>query len=187
MPYEAFYKAAEGARYDIDTLRRRFNVSWEQVCHRLTTLNRQGARGVPFFMIRIDQAGNITKRFGGGVLAFARSGGGCTRWRLFEAFRAPERIQVQGLELTDGSRFVSIARAVTRQLPDGGAAMNAVAVGCEARELHRLRYDPGEVYTPVGLSCRLCEREHCAERAFPPMQRTLRAEPHVRGAAPFTF
>jgi predicted transcriptional regulator/DNA-binding XRE family transcriptional regulator len=187
MPYDGFQTAAEAVRYDIDALRRRFNVSWEQVCHRLTTLNRQGARGVPFFMIRIDQAGNITKRFGGGVLAFARSGGGCARWRLFDAFRAPERVQVQGLELPDGSRFVSIARAVTRQLPDGGAAMNVVAVGCEAREAHRLVYKPGETFTPVGLSCRLCERAQCAERAFPPLQRALRIEPHVRGAAPFTF
>lgn len=187
MPYDAFHAAAEKARYDIDTLRRRFNVSWEQVCHRLTTLNRPGARGVPFFMIRIDQAGNITKRFGGGVLAFARSGGGCARWRLFDAFRAPERVQVQGLELTDGARFVSIARAVTRALPDGGAAMNAVAVGCEAKEAHRLVYDPGPAFTPVGLSCRLCERTSCAERAFPPLQRTLKVEPHVRGAAPFSF
>ncbi|MFW6299983.1 MAG: helix-turn-helix domain-containing protein, partial [Oceanicaulis sp.] len=153
MPYDAFHKAAEDTRYDIDALRRRFNVSWEQVCHRLTTLNKQGARGVAFFMIRIDQAGNITKRFGGGVLAFARSGGGCARWRLFDAFRTPERVQVQGLELTDGSRFVSIARAVTRQLPDGGAAMNAVAVGCEAKDAARLVYDPGETAKPleVGL------------------------------------
>ena len=97
-----------------DALRRRFNVSFEQVCHRLTTLNRPGERGVAFFMIRVDQAGNISKRFGGGVLAFARSGGGCARWRLFDAFRAPERIHVQGLELPDGSRFVSVARAVAR-------------------------------------------------------------------------
>jgi len=96
-------------------------------------------------------------------------------------------VQVQGLELPDGSRFVSIARAVTRQLPDGGAAMNVVAVGCEAREAHRLVYKPGETFTPVGLSCRLCERAQCAERAFPPLQRALRIEPHVRGAAPFTF
>ncbi|XBQ16107.1 MAG: short-chain fatty acyl-CoA regulator family protein [Oceanicaulis sp.] len=187
MPYKAFHEAAETVRYDIDALRRRFNVSWEQVCHRLTTLNRPGARGVPFFMIRVDQAGNITKRFGGGVLAFARSGGGCARWRLFEAFRAPERVHVQGLELTDGARFVSIARAVTRALPDGGAAMSAVAVGCEEKEMHRLVYDPGDQYTPVGLSCRLCERTGCAERAFPPLRRSLRVEPHARGAAPFTF
>ena len=186
-PYSAFFEAAEKTRYDIDALRRRFNVSFEQVCHRLTTLNRPGQRGVAFFMLRIDQAGNISKRFGGGVLAFARSGGGCARWRLFDAFRAPERIHVQGLELPDGSRFVSVARAVARPLAAGGAAMHAVAVGCEAAEAGRLIYDPGADFTPVGLSCRLCERTDCAERAFPPLQRSLDREPHVRGAAPFTF
>lgn len=187
MPYSAFYEAAEKTRYDIDALRRRFNVSFEQVCHRLTTLNRPGERGVAFFMIRVDQAGNVSKRFGGGVLAFARSGGGCARWRLFDAFRAPERIHVQGLELPDGARFVSVARAVARPLAAGGAAMHAVAVGCDAAEMGRLVYDAGPVFTPVGLSCRLCERADCAERAFPPLQRSLNAEPHTRGAAPFTF
>mgnify|MGYP006274240459 CR=1 FL=1 len=187
MPYSPFFDAAEKTRYDIDALRRRFNVSFEQVCHRLTTLNRPGERGVAFFLIRIDQAGNISKRFGGGVLAFARSGGGCARWRLFDAFRAPERIHVQGLELPDGSRFVSVARAVARPLAAGGAAMHAVAVGCDASETQRLIYDPGGVFTPVGLSCRLCERTDCAERAFPPLQRGLDPEPHTRGAAPFSF
>lgn len=187
MPYDDFFEAAEKSRYDIDALRRRFNVSFEQVCHRLTTLNRAGARGVPFFMIRVDQAGNVSKRFGGGVLAFARSGGGCARWRLFDAFRAPERIHTQGLELIDGSRFLSVARAVVRPLADGGAAMQAVAVGCEAKEIDRLIYSVPDTFTPVGLSCRLCERPDCAERAFPPLQRSLKLNAHQRGAAPFTF
>jgi len=187
MPYEAFFEAAQKARYDLDALRRKFAVSHEQLCHRLTTLNRPGARGVPFFMIRVDQAGNISKRFGGGVLAFARSGGGCARWRLFDVFRAPERIHVQGLELMDGARYVSVARAATRPLPGGGAALYAVALGCEAKEAGRLVYEPAGGYTPVGLSCRVCERENCAERAFPPLQRTLRVEAHVRAASPFNF
>ncbi|MCC5995386.1 MAG: DUF2083 domain-containing protein [Oceanicaulis sp.] len=186
MPYDAFYRAAESVRYDIDLLRRRFAASHEQVCHRLTTLNRPGARGIAFFMIRVDPAGNIAKRFGGGVLAFARSGGGCVRWRVHDAFRAPERTHVQGLELPDGSRFISIARAVERALPGGGAALSAVALGCEAKEAGRLVYAPAD-FTPVGLSCRLCERSDCAERAHPPLQRRLRFDPHVRGAAPFAF
>ena len=189
MPYAPFLEAAESRRYDIEALGRRFEASFEQVCHRLTTLNRPGARGVAFFMLKLDQAGNVSKRFGGGVLAFARSGGGCARWRLYDAFRAPERIHVQPIELTDGSRFLSVARAVSRPLPEGGQSLQAVAVGCEAKEMNRLVYDPGEGagFTPAGLSCRLCERTDCAERAFPPIHRSLRVEPHLRGAAPFTF
>lgn len=187
MPYQPFFEAAERQRYDLDVLRRKFGVSHEQVCHRLTTLHRPGARGVPFFMIRVDQAGNVTKRFGGGVLAFARSGGGCARWRLFDVFRAPERLHVQGVELPDGGRFLSLARAVSRPLPDGSAALSAVAVGCELSEAERVIYDAGDRFTPIGLSCRLCDRNDCAERAFPPLRRAIRVEPHLRGAAPFTF
>ncbi|TRO94283.1 ImmA/IrrE family metallo-endopeptidase [Glycocaulis profundi] len=189
MPYQAFFEAAEASRYDIDRLRRRFGASHEQVCHRLTTLNRPGARGVPFFLLRVDQAGNVAKRFGGGVIPFARSGGGCARWRLMDAVRAPERIHVQPIALPDGSRFVSVARAVARPLPGGGSVLQVLALGCEAGEAHRLVYDPGEgaAPTPVGLACRLCERPDCAERAFPPLQRSLRVEPHARGASPFSF
>lgn len=189
MPYGAFFEAAGKARYDIETLARRFSASFEQVCHRLTTLNRPGSRGVPFFMIRIDQAGNVTKRFGGGVIPFARSSGGCARWRLYDALRYPERVHVHTIEMADRTRFVSIAKAVARPLPGGGAQMQTVALGCEAKEAHRLIYDPGPDarVSEVGLSCRLCERRDCAERAFPPLQRSLRLEPHVRGRAPFTF
>ena len=187
MPYGAFFEAAEKQRYDIEALSRRFGASFEQVCHRLTTLNRPGARGVAFFLIRIDQIGNVTKRFGGGVMAFARSGGDCARWRLSEAFRAPERLHVQGLELTDGARVVSIAKAVSRPLPEGGAALSAVAVGCSAEDAARTVYDPSPAFTPAGLSCRLCERSDCAQRAFPPLHGRLRSAPHERGAAPFAF
>lgn len=187
MPYDAFHSAAEAERYDIAALQRRFQASFEQVCHRLTTLNRSGRRGVPFFMLRVDQAGNVSKRFGGGVLPFARAGGGCARWRVFDAFRAPERIHVQAIELPDGGRYVSIARAVRRPLPDGGAALQAVAVGCEAKNAERLIYQSQGEPTPVGLTCRLCERADCAERAFPPLHRSLSVDPHVRGPAPFAF
>lgn len=189
MPYAPFFEAAQKVRYDIETLARRFQASFEQVCHRLTTLNRPGARGVAFFMIRVDQAGNVTKRFGGGVIPFARSSGGCARWRLYDAFRFPERVHVHTIELPDRTRFVSIAKAVAHPRPGGGARLQAVALGCEAKEADRLLYDPGpegEV-SQVGLTCRLCERQDCAERAYPPLQRPLKLDPHVRGRAPFTF
>jgi predicted transcriptional regulator len=101
----------------------------------------------------------------------------------------PERVHVQLLEMPDGARFLSMAKAVARPLPGGGSALQAVAVGCDAAEADRLVYDPGKAAepTPAGIACRLCEREDCAERAFPPMQRALKLDPHVRGAAPFTF
>jgi predicted transcriptional regulator/DNA-binding XRE family transcriptional regulator len=187
MPYQAFHKAAESTGYDILALSRKFSASYEQVCHRLTTLNRPGQSGIPFFMLRVDQAGNVTKRFGGGVLAFARSGGGCGRWRVYDAFRMPETIHVQGFELTDGQRFVSMTRAVTHAMADGGAVLHAVTLGCAAEHADRLVYGVSDQFTPTGLSCRLCEREDCAQRAFPPLQRAIKVDPHMRGAAPFSF
>ncbi|HRQ80940.1 MAG TPA: ImmA/IrrE family metallo-endopeptidase, partial [Azospirillaceae bacterium] len=72
MPYGRFVDAAQKVRYDIEILRRRFDASFEQVCHRLTTLQRPGAKGVPFFLIRVDSAGNVSKRFSGAGFHFAR-------------------------------------------------------------------------------------------------------------------
>ena len=188
MPYDAFQKAAEETRYDIEALSRKFVASYEQVCHRLTTLNRPGARGVSFFLIRIDQAGNVSKRFGGGVIPFARSGGSCARWGLHEAFRVPERVLAQAIELPDGAQYITLAKAVARPNPGGQPHMNVIAVGCDASHAARLAY-PIEIEdpNPVGLNCRLCERTHCAQRAFPPLQRKIRVDDHVRGASPFAF
>ena len=104
MPYAAFAKAALDLRHDIARLQRRFEAGYEAVCHRLTTLQRPGAEGVPFFMVRVDPAGNVSKRYGGGVLAFARSGGSCPKWALHEAFRTPEGLIPHSFELPDGTR-----------------------------------------------------------------------------------
>lgn len=188
MPYDSFHQAAEGTGYDGGALSHRFGVSYEQAAHRLTTLNRPARRGVPFFLMRIDQAGNVTKRFGGGVIPFARSGGGCARWPIHDAFRMPERAHTHAVELPDGAQYISMTRAVTRPLPGGGAALQAVVLGCEAKHADRLAVKPPD-HTPIGigLTCRLCERTDCAQRAFPPLQRNLKIEPHTRPVAPFSF
>ena len=72
MPYQDFLTAAEQLGYDATVLAARFSASFEQVAHRLTTLARPSARGVPFFMLRIDRAGNVSKRFSSGNFPFAR-------------------------------------------------------------------------------------------------------------------
>lgn len=188
MPYDDFHKAAEACGHDAERLAHRFAVSYEQAAHRLTTLNRPTRRGVPFFLMRIDQAGNITKRFGGGVIPFARSGGGCPRWPVHDAFRMPERTHVHRVELPDGSQYVSRTRAVSRPLPGGGSSLQAIVLGCEAKHADRLA-DTALPARPIeiGLTCRLCERADCAERAFPPLQRNLKIEPHTRPLSPFAF
>jgi predicted transcriptional regulator/plasmid maintenance system antidote protein VapI len=191
MPYAEFLQTAETTRYDLERLQRRFETSYEQVCHRLTTLQRNGARGIPFFMVRIDLAGNVSKRFGGGIMPFARSGGGCPKWNLYDALRTPVRILTQSFELPDGTRHLSIARAQSHPGPNGQSPLlHSVAVGCDWSHADKICHADGIAQMPpipVGISCRLCEREDCAQRAFPPLRRKLSIDPHQLHASPFAF
>ncbi|WP_324799737.1 short-chain fatty acyl-CoA regulator family protein [Streptomyces cyaneofuscatus] len=193
MPYTAFHRAAEELRYDIELLQARFGVGFETVCHRLSTLQRAGDRGVPFSFLRVDRAGNISKRQSASDFHFSRLGGTCPLWTVYEAFSAPGRILTQVAEMPDGKRYFWVARTVTR----GGfghrapRADFAVALGCELRHAHRLVYaeglaldDPRSV-TPIGLGCRICERQDCAQRARPPAGGRLAVDPDRRTHVPY--
>ena len=195
MPYEAFLKTATANQYDITLLARRFGTSFEQVCHRLTTLQRPGARGIPFFLIRVDNAGNISKRFSAGGFHFARFGGTCPRWHVHDAFRIPGQINTQTVQMEDGTRYLSIARTVSRDNSGFGVPDNqfAIAMGCEIKHADKLIYARGTNPdnptgdTPIGVNCRLCERRDCNQRATPSINRELRLDEHVRGLSPFDF
>ncbi|MBB3932904.1 hypothetical protein GGR25_003968 [Kaistia hirudinis] len=191
MPYGRFFAAAEATRHDISVLGRKFGASFEQVCHRLTTLQRPGAKGVPFFMIRVDDAGNVSKRHASGRFHLSRFGGTCPLWNLHETFRAPNTILTQQLEMPDGSRFFSIASTVagTPQPFPRREARFAVALVCEMKYAPRLAYAAslaGEPM-PIGTNCRLCERTDCLQRAEPPAARPILIDEWVRGTAPFRF
>lgn len=192
MPYRAFVKAAEARRYDVEALSRQFGASFEQVAHRLTTLQKPGMEGVPFFFIRVDAAGNVSKRLDGAGFPFARHGGSCPLWSLHHAFCNPRQILTQWVELPDGERFFSIVRTVTA----GGGAHDAprieraIALGCAAKHAHRLVYAQArdlvaEPPTPIGVSCRLCHRVDCLARAEPPIGRQLLPDDYRRATAPF--
>jgi XRE family transcriptional regulator, fatty acid utilization regulator len=114
MPYEPFLRTAESTAYDIDRISARFGVSFEQACHRLTTLQRPGAQGVPFFFLRVDKAGNVTKRFNSTSFHLAEYGGACPVWNIHMAFRTPGVILPQFVELPDGDRFFTISRTADR-------------------------------------------------------------------------
>jgi len=179
-------------RYDVEALARRFNASFEQVAHRLTTLQRAGAEGIPFFFIRIDAAGNVSKRYSGGVFPFVRYGGSCPLWTIHEAFRTPRKIITQRIELPDGGVYFSIARTVHGG--EGGfdapQAERAVALGCDIKHADRLIYTTPNDHsapTPIGVTCRLCQRQSCATRAHPPLERRLIVDEHRRMATPFSF
>ncbi|MCA9573103.1 MAG: DUF2083 domain-containing protein, partial [Myxococcales bacterium] len=132
MPYERFWEAAESERYDIDLLGHRFRTSFEQVVHRLTTLRRSGMEGVPFHLVKTDLAGNVSKRFNGSGITFARVGGRCPLWNVHHAFLQPGRYRVQVQEMPDGTRYFEVARTVSRQ--HGGfhepETLHAIGLGC---------------------------------------------------------
>lgn len=188
MPYADVLAEARHHRYDIERIGHRFRTSFEQVCHRLCTLRRPGARGVPFHMMRVDIAGNISKRFSGSGIRFARYSGACPLWNVHAAFLTPGQIRTQVSVMEGGEVYFCIARTV--QKSSGGwhqpQAMHAIGLGCTIEHARQLVYADGvEVAdtshaVPVGITCRLCEREACTQRAFPPASQRLRLDEDLR-------
>jgi predicted transcriptional regulator/transcriptional regulator with XRE-family HTH domain len=195
MPYTAFAKAAETRRYDVEALARQFGTSFEQTAHRITTLQKPGAEKVPFFLIRVDPAGNISKLLDGAGFPFAKHGGGCPLWSVHGVFKTPRQIVTQWLELPDGQRFFSIARTVTAGGGSFGAARveRAIAIGCAAEYAGKLVYTSDETGpradapTPVGVACRVCHRPTCAARSELPIGRELLPDDYRRLSVPFGF
>ncbi|MFC0588973.1 short-chain fatty acyl-CoA regulator family protein [Novosphingobium aquiterrae] len=193
MPYRRFRDAARAVRHDIDRLSQQFGTSFEQTCHRLSTLQRGDAKGVPFFFCRVDMAGNITKRHSATRLQFARFGGACPLWIVHEAVAIPDRILVQLAETPDGVRYVSMAKGLVK--PSGSYDRSprryAVALGCEADHAGEFVYADGlDLGSPraaarIGISCRICPRPDCDQRAFPPSDRTITVDPDQRGVVPY--
>ncbi|MEM1313557.1 MAG: short-chain fatty acyl-CoA regulator family protein [Pseudomonadota bacterium] len=193
MPYARFQAAAEETRHDIEALARIFGASLEQVGHRLSTLQRPGAKGVPFFFVRVDQAGTITKRHSATRLQFARHGAACPLWNVHQAFETPGRLLRQLAETPDGARYICLATAVAK--PGGGfrrpTRRYAIGLGCETRHAARLVYaddldltSPAS-YEPVGVSCRICERAECHQRSVPPLQTALEIDHDRRDVLPY--
>ena len=195
MPYRRFRTEARALRHDIDRLAQAFGTSFEQSCHRLSTLQRAELRGVPFFFCRVDMAGNITKRHSATRLQFARFGGACPLWIVHEAVAIPDRILVQLAEMPDGVRYVSMAKGLVK--PSGSYERNprryAVALGCEAEHASEFVYADGlalaadRAATRIGMSCRICPRADCDQRAFPPSDRPISVDPDHRGVVPYAI
>lgn len=145
MPYQAFHGAAEALNYDVHVLAQRFNAGFEQVCHRLTTLQRPNARGVPFFLLRVDNAGNVSKRFSSGTFPFSKFGGTCPLWNVHSTFDTPDRLLKQVIELPDGTRYFSIAQMVRRPVAPHPQPQPrfAIGLGCEIRHAAKLVYATG--------------------------------------------
>ncbi|MCK5909409.1 MAG: DUF2083 domain-containing protein [Caulobacter sp.] len=191
LPYGRFRETARKVRHDIEQLGLIFQVSLEQVFHRLSTLQRPGARGVPFYFVRLDRAGNITKRHSATRFQFARFGGTCPMWNVHDAFSRPDAWMVQLAEMPDGLRYVCVAKGVVKP---SGAYLEAdrryaLGLGCEVQYADQLVYADGLDLSgpsaPIGVSCRICERSDCSQRAFPPVDRRFEVLENDRRWVPF--
>lgn len=194
LPYAAFLDAARRFRHDLERLADHFGASIEQVAHRLSSMQRPGAKGVPFFFVRVDQAGTITKRHSATFLQFARYGGACPLWNVHRAFETPGRFLRQLAETPDGVRYLCLARDVSK--PGGSfhapVRRYAIGLGCEVKHAGELVYADGldignaRAFQPIGISCRICERPDCHQRSVPPLERRLLIDPDRRGTLPYT-
>jgi predicted transcriptional regulator/DNA-binding XRE family transcriptional regulator len=192
MPYDEFLRCAEEMRYDVELLQHHFTSSWEQVCHRLTTMRKPSATGVSFHFVRVDIAGNISKRFSGTGIRFARFSGSCPRWDVHAAFLTPGRIRTQLSKMPDGTAYFCVARTIRKSRGFGsGDMLMAVGIGCAVADARKIVYADGcdldnlDAAVPIGTTCRLCERVDCEQRAFPALQHGMTIDENVRGRSFF--
>jgi predicted transcriptional regulator/transcriptional regulator with XRE-family HTH domain len=200
MPYARFLDAARTTRHDLDVLQHRFGASFEQICHRLTTLHRSGEEGLPFHLIRVDVAGNISKRFNGSGIQIARFGAACPRWNVYDAFATPGMLRVQVSQMPDGAAFFCVAKTISpigrasRPKPVGARLHRlAIGLGCPLSYAKDIVYADGlalddpHIVTPIGVSCRVCERVNCPERAMPSRNFKLVVDENRRGLSAYCY
>ncbi|HIW96425.1 MAG TPA: acetate metabolism transcriptional regulator RamB [Candidatus Corynebacterium gallistercoris] len=193
LPYKQFHAAAETSRYDLEFLMREYGVGYETVCHRLSTLQRPSLRGIPWTFVRVDRAGNMSKRQSASGLHLSNSGGTCPLWNVYETFSYPGKIMRQIAQMPDGRTYLWIARTVNHHRAAWGqpGKMFAIGLGCELRHAGRTVYSDGldlkdtQAAVPIGSGCRLCPRDNCPQRAFPPIHRALAIDPHRSSVSPY--
>jgi predicted transcriptional regulator/transcriptional regulator with XRE-family HTH domain len=195
LPYGQFHEVAEKFRYDVERLSAFYSASYETIAHRLSTLQRPSMRGVPFSFVRVDRAGNMSKRQSATGFHFSSSGGTCPLWNVYETFANPGKILVQIAQMPDGRNYMWVARTVERRASRYGQPGKtfAIGLGCELRHAHRLVYSEGldlsgdsnMSVTPIGAGCRVCERDNCPQRAFPALGRALDIDEHRSTVSPY--
>ncbi|WP_284337289.1 short-chain fatty acyl-CoA regulator family protein [Comamonas sp. NoAH] len=193
LPYRQFLQSAETAHYDLDVLSRKFDVGVETVCHRLSTLQRAEAPGIPLFFVRVDRAGNISKRQSATHFHFSKTGGTCPLWVVYEAFQRPGEVVPQLATMPDGRMYFWIARSVTHPGKYWGAPRKtfSIGLGCDVRHAAQMIYAKGlnlgntEAATPIGMGCKVCERAACPQRAFPFISKPLQVSENESSFIPY--
>ncbi|MDA9193591.1 short-chain fatty acyl-CoA regulator family protein, partial [Candidatus Pelagibacter ubique] len=191
MPYKPFHTECKKLKYDLELLQNTFATSFEQVAHRVTCLQDPKLPGIPFHMLRVDMAGNISKRFSLSGIDIPRYGGACPRWNVYSAFTRPGVIQAAVSKMTNGEKYICIARTVEKGVGRFGRSKSilSIGLGCDAK------YAKDFVYTeninvsdktteiPIGVSCRTCDRLDCPQRAFPPLHKKFDVDINSRGVS----
>ena len=193
MPYDEFLQSAKKYKYDVEILMHHFATSFEQVTHRLTNLQRPSNEGVPFHFLKTDIAGNVSKRFSLSGIHIPRHGGSCPRWNVYIAFLNPGKIHPQISKMPDGKTYFCIARAFEKGIEKHGMPRSFVSIGlgCDLQYAKELTYSEGmdlqnkKLETPIGVSCRICPRVDCQQRAFPPIDKDLKLDVTYRGTSPY--
>ena len=193
MPYDDFLDSAKKYKYDIEILMHHYAASFEQITHRLTNLQKPGNEGVPFHFLKTDIAGNVSKRFSLSGIHIPRHGGSCPRWNVYIAFLGPGKIHPQISRMPDGKVYFCIARAFEKGIERHGMPRSFVSIGlgCDMQYAKELTYSEGmdlqnkKLETPIGVSCRICPRVNCQQRAFPPIDKDLKLDISYRGASPY--
>lgn len=194
LPYDDFLRAAARCRHDIQLLSNQMDASIETICHRLSTLQRPGANGLPFYFVKIDRAGNVVKRHSATRFQFARFGGSCPRWNVHQAFEQnSNKFTAQVAQMPDGVQYLCMATSVTKHQPDykTGERRYALGIGCEVKYADAIVYADGldidqiTAPEPIGVNCRICPRDNCDQRAFPAIDKEPFIDPARRGIVPY--
>jgi hypothetical protein len=192
LPYDDFLNAATSSRYNIEFLQQRFSASFEQICHRLTTLRKSGSSGIPLHFIRVDVAGNISKRFSSSGLRIPKFGSACPRWIMHHAFMTPNKICSQVMQSADGNQYFSIAKTISKPSINYGhpGSHYSISIGCEITFADQFVYADGlnfkspQLAIHVGIACQLCDRKDCAQRATPPSKTIVQDMDYGRNISP---
>ena len=191
MPYKLFHSECKKLKYDLELLQNTFATSFEQVAHRVTCLQDPNLPGIPFHMLRTDIAGNISKRFSLSGIEIPRYGGACPRWNVYSAFTRPGVIQAAVSKMTNGEKYVCIARTVEKGVGRYGLSKSilSIGLGCEAKYAKQFVYTENldisdkKTEIPIGVSCRTCDRLDCSQRAFPPLHKKFDVDINSRGVS----
>jgi len=191
MPYKLFHSECKKLKYDLELLQNTFATSFEQVAHRVTCLQDPKLPGIPFHMLRVDIAGNISKRFSLSGIEIPRYGGACPRWNVYSAFTRPGVIQAAVSKMTNGEKYVCIAKTVEKGVGRFGRSKSilSIGLGCEAKYAKDFVYTENIDITdkkteiPIGVSCRTCDRLDCSQRAFPPLHKKFDVDVNSRGVS----